>query len=94
MDSCSSSTNLNHSTSIIYVSPVLKSSDHVSSSHIIIVNGGTIQYVSLVPDVPKRPTRPMCKTQSRSHARAGKETNKLLQLLNPILQSCYFIANV
>ena len=94
MDSCSSSTNLNHSTSIIYVSPVLKSIDHVSGSHITVFNCGTLPYVSLVLDVPKRRTRPMCKTQPRFHARAGKEANKLLQLLNPILQSCYFIAIV
>ena len=37
MDSCSSYTNLNQSTSTIYVSPVLKSIDHVSGSHITVV---------------------------------------------------------
>ena len=53
MDSCSSSTNLNHSISIIYVSPVLKSIVHVSGSHITVVNGGTVPYVSLVPELSR-----------------------------------------
>ena len=79
MDSCSSYTNLNHSTSIINVSPVLKSIDHVSGSHITVVIGLSSTLVSFrmfrsvgLGPCAKRSLVPMLELERRQTAAAIK----------------------